>query len=99
MPVRRLRNAVAWSRVTNLGGGGGIRTHGSSVSGEGETRSGDYKSPALNHSATPPTIKNRAVGTRYCKLLFASGNVLTLSGGRVLSRVLRLHNATGHRAS
>lgn len=38
----------------NLNGGGGIRTHGSGVSVEGETRSGDYKSPALNLSATPP---------------------------------------------
>ena len=38
----------------NLIGGGGIRTHGSGISGEGETRSGDYKSPALNRSATPP---------------------------------------------
>src|SRR5438270_12077417 len=62
MAVRRLRNAVGGSRVTDLGGGGGIRTHGSGVSGKGETRSGDYKSPALNHSATPPTKEKRANG-------------------------------------
>ena len=37
-----------------MNGGGGIRTHGSGVSGEGETRSADYKSAALDRSATPP---------------------------------------------
>jgi hypothetical protein len=37
-----------------MNGGGGIRTHGSGVSGEGETRSADYKSAALDPSATPP---------------------------------------------
>ena len=37
-----------------MNGGGGIRTHGSGVSGEGETRSADYKSDALDRSATPP---------------------------------------------
>ena len=37
-----------------MNGGGGIRTHGSGVSGEGETRSADYKSAAIDPSATPP---------------------------------------------
>jgi hypothetical protein len=36
------------------GGSGWIRTDGSGVPCDGETRSGDYKSPALNHSATLP---------------------------------------------
>lgn len=42
-----------------MSGGGGIRTHGSGVSGEGETRPDDYKSPALDHSATPPQKRKR----------------------------------------
>ena len=61
-----LRGRDSGSRVTSSFGlecgGGGIRTHGSGVSGKGETRSGDYKSPALNHSATPPTKEKRANG-------------------------------------
>lgn len=52
--VRGRRLTRFWNGI----GGGGIRTHGSGVSGEGETRSGDYKSPALDHSATPPQSKN-----------------------------------------
>src|SRR5579864_8949495 len=43
-------------------GGGGIRTHGSGVSGEGETRSGDYNSPALDqlcHAAVSTKLNGR----------------------------------------
>jgi hypothetical protein len=39
------------------GGSGWIRTNGSGVSCEGEVRSGDLQSPAINHSATLPYQK------------------------------------------
>src|SRR5579863_5079712 len=38
----------------NLNGGGGVRTHGSGVFLDGDTRPDDYKSSAIDRSATPP---------------------------------------------
>jgi hypothetical protein len=45
------------SLTRGFGGSGWIRTNGSGVSGKGETRSGDYKSPALNQLSHAASVK------------------------------------------
>ena len=61
----RFRMGIKFRNINRLiglgGGGGGIRTHG------GLSPTPVFKTGALNHSATPPCLRNQGV-SRYCSV-------------------------------